>query len=180
MALPAKRDALSDSSSMCKNRLFNCICKKATLYAMPRASAKGESHTSPSWPNPSETTAYIVSRSFPMSLFLWSTVWWSLLIFRMSWSAVAVALKSCPSWLWSHNSSPPPSPKPHCAMLETTLVYSPTHKRDGRGCRPGGVHRVKLGMVLLSKPITELAVWAYHSEILGGTTEVVFATTMWK
>ncbi len=65
----------------------------------------------------------IESGSFPMSLFLWSTVWCSLIILRMSWPATAVTLNSWPSWLWSHNSSPPLSPKPHCAMLENQVIW---------------------------------------------------------
>jgi hypothetical protein len=65
----------------------------------------------------------IESGSFPMSLFLWSTVWCSVIILRMSWPAAAAALNSWPSWLWSHNSSPPLSPKPHCAMLENQVIW---------------------------------------------------------
>jgi hypothetical protein len=57
----------------------------------------------------------IVPWSFPMSLFLWFTVWSSLLILRMSWPAAADALNSWPSRLWSLNSSPPPSPNPHAS-----------------------------------------------------------------
>ena len=48
------------------------------------------------------------SRSFPMILFVWSTVWCSLVIFRMCWLAPVTALNSWPSWLWSRNSSPFP------------------------------------------------------------------------
>ncbi len=65
----------------------------------------------------------IESGSFPMSVFLWSTVWCSLLILRMSWPAAAVALNFWPSWLWSYNSSPPLSPKPNCAMLENQVIW---------------------------------------------------------
>ncbi len=43
----------------------------------------------------------IESGSFPMSLFLWSTIWCSLIILMMSWPAAAAALNSWPSWLWS-------------------------------------------------------------------------------
>ncbi len=41
----------------------------------------------------------IVPKSFPMSLFLGSTVWSSLLILRISWHAAAAALNSWPSRL---------------------------------------------------------------------------------
>jgi hypothetical protein len=58
----------------------------------------------------------IVPKSFPMRLFLWSTVWSSLLILRISWHASAAALNSWPSRLWSRNSSPPPSPSPHSVL----------------------------------------------------------------
>jgi hypothetical protein len=54
----------------------------------------------------------------PMSLFLGSTVWSSLLILRISWHAAAAALNSWPSRLWSRNSSPPPSRSPHYTRLE--------------------------------------------------------------
>ncbi len=63
----------------------------------------------------------IESGSFPMNLFLWSTVWYSLIILRMSWPGAT--LNSWPSWLWHHNSSPPLSPKPHCAMLENQVIW---------------------------------------------------------
>jgi len=64
----------------------------------------------------------IESGSFPMSLFLWSTVWYSLLILRMKPVAPAT-LNSWTSWLWSHNSSPPLSPKTHCVMLENQVIW---------------------------------------------------------
>ncbi len=51
------------------------------------------------------------SWSFPMILFVWSTVWCSLVIFRLSWIGPADTLNSWSSWLWSRGSSPfPPSP----------------------------------------------------------------------
>ena len=51
------------------------------------------------------------SWSFPMILFVWSTVCWSLVIFRLSCLGHATELHSWSSWLWSRNSSPfPPSP----------------------------------------------------------------------
>jgi hypothetical protein len=65
----------------------------------------------------------IESGSFPMSLFLWSTIWCSLIILSMSWPTAAAALNSWPSWLWSHNSSPPLFPEPHCAMLENQVIW---------------------------------------------------------
>ncbi len=46
--------------------------------------------------------------SLPMILFVWSTVWYSLVIFRMSCLAPASSLNSWSSWLWSRNSSPFP------------------------------------------------------------------------
>ena len=52
----------------------------------------------------------IVSWLFLMSLFLWSTVWWSPLILKMSWCPVVTVFNSWPCWLWSHISTPPPSP----------------------------------------------------------------------
>ncbi len=73
--------------------------------------------------HPVRNRTKIESGSFPMSLFLWSTVWCSLIILRMSWSVAAAALNSWPSWLWSHNSSPPLSPKTHCVMLENQVIW---------------------------------------------------------
>ncbi len=58
----------------------------------------------------------IVSWSFPMR-FLWSTVWWSLLILKMRWSEAGTVLNYWSSRLWNHNSSPPPSPNPHYSEL---------------------------------------------------------------
>jgi hypothetical protein len=46
--------------------------------------------------------------SLPMILFVWSTVWCSLVIFRMSWLAPSSTLNSWSSWLWSRKSSPFP------------------------------------------------------------------------
>jgi hypothetical protein len=54
--------------------------------------------------------------SLPMILFVWCTVWWSLVIFRMSWLEPAPELNSWSSWLWSRNSSPfPPRVWHSCA-----------------------------------------------------------------
>ena len=55
----------------------------------------------------------IVSWSFPMSIFVWSTVWSSLIILRMSWRDTAAALNSWSSWLCHRNSPPPQSPDHH-------------------------------------------------------------------
>ena len=65
----------------------------------------------------------IVPWSLPMSLFLWSTVWYSLLILRMSCPATADALNSWPSRLWYHNSSPPPSSNPHYVSWENQVIW---------------------------------------------------------
>jgi hypothetical protein len=51
----------------------------------------------------------ITSWSFVMILFVWSTVWWSLVIFRVNWLPPVVALNSWTSWLWNINSSTFPS-----------------------------------------------------------------------
>jgi hypothetical protein len=43
----------------------NLLQRKATLYPMPRASAKGESYTSPSWPSPilRQGTRHLLART---------------------------------------------------------------------------------------------------------------------
>ncbi len=57
----------------------------------------------------------IVSWSFHMNIFVWSTFWSSLLILWMSWRETVSVLNSRPSWLWTCDSSPPPTPGHHCA-----------------------------------------------------------------
>ena len=47
-------------------------------------------------------------KSLVMHLFERSTVWCSLLVVKISYSAPADTHKSWPSWLWRHNTSPPP------------------------------------------------------------------------
>ncbi len=62
-----------------------------------------------------------MSWSFPMNLFVWSTVWWSLFILKMNWIPETVELNSWPSRLWSRNSSPPPSLNPHTRLWENQV-----------------------------------------------------------
>jgi hypothetical protein len=73
--------------------------------------------------HPARNLTKIVPWSFPMSLFLGSTVWSSLLILRISWHAAAAALNSWPSRLWSRNSSPPSSRSPHYVRLENQVIW---------------------------------------------------------
>jgi hypothetical protein len=65
----------------------------------------------------------VIPWSFPMSLFLGCTVWFSLLILRISWHAAATVLNSWPSRLWSRNSSSPPSPSPHYERWENQVIW---------------------------------------------------------
>ena len=46
-------------------------------------------------------------------------------------------------------------------------MYSPTHKRDGRNCLPGGVHLVKLGMGIL-----RLSVLIINLMAVSGSAEI--------
>lgn len=52
-------------------------------------------------------------------------------------------------------------------MLETPMVYSPTQKRDGRNCLPGGFHLVKLGMGIL-----RLSVLIINLMAVSGSAEI--------
>ena len=42
----------------------------------------------------------------------------NLLILKMSWCEDEDVINSWSSWLWRLNSTPPPSPNPHCVMLD--------------------------------------------------------------
>ena len=72
-----------------------------------------------SCPAYSEKSIKIVSWSFPMSIFVWSTVWSSLLMLRTSWRAgrvdVQLYLHLIPGLLDSQTATPlfHPSPEPH-------------------------------------------------------------------
>jgi hypothetical protein len=53
-------------------------------------------------------------------LFVWFTVWSSLVIFRMSWIVPVDVLNSWSTWLWRHNSSPFP---PVSGILPLDEIY---------------------------------------------------------
>jgi hypothetical protein len=59
-------------------------------------------------------------------LFVWSTVWYSPVIFRMRCLGPVSGLNFWPSWLWSHNSSPFPTESRILVLDEICFLF------DGR------------------------------------------------